>query len=255
MRPVVLRHDTPFPDPSHAWGDDSPAPGLLAVGGELSVARLHAAYGNGIFPWYSDGQPILWWSPAPRMVLHPAEFKLHPSLKKTLKKLLRDDRLVIRFDDDFAGVMRHCAQAQREGQAGTWITADMQTAYAQFHRAGFAHCITAWVDGQLAGGLYGVGVGQAVFGESMFHLQTDGSKLALCAMVAWARAHGVHQIDCQQNTRHLASLGAREVNRTVFVQRVRELAAHPTVPWRFEAVYWNALLNHVAHLGDEPRPT
>jgi leucyl/phenylalanyl-tRNA--protein transferase len=253
--PAVLQPNAPFPDPSLAWGGDSPAPGLLAVGGDLSVPRLLQAYGNGIFPWYSDGQPILWWSPAPRMVLYPGEFKLHPSLKKKLRQLLREQRLQIRVDHDFSNVIRHCANAQREGQDGTWITADMQAAYAQFHTAGFAHCMTAWVDGELAGGLYGVGLGQAVFGESMFHLQTDGSKLALCALVAWARANAIPQIDCQQNTRHLSSLGAREVDRGAFVQRVRVLAAKPAVQWQFEAVYWNELLNQTVHTSDERPPS
>ncbi len=237
-----LNPGDPFPDPARAWDDKQPAPGLLAAGGALDVDSLHRAYSSGIFPWFSEGQPILWWSTDPRMVLFTDEFKLHRSLRKTIARLLAEGRLEIRFDSAFDEVIRACATSARPGQAGTWIVPAMVAAYRAFHRAGFAHSVETWIDGRLAGGLYCVGIGRAVFGESMFTNLPDASKMALAALVAWCRHEGVTMIDCQQNTRHLGSLGAREIPREQFVRQVAATAVAAPAHWRFEPVYWNALL-------------
>jgi leucyl/phenylalanyl-tRNA--protein transferase len=229
-----LGADDPFPPVERALGAASGAPGLLAASGDLLPSRLIDAYRRGIFPWYSDGQPVLWWSPDPRMILRPAEFKLSPSLRKTLKRVLRDDAWEIRVDDDFAAVMRACAQAPRRGQRGTWITADVVEAYSSLHRVGDAHSIETWFEGQRVGGLYGVSFGRMFFGESMFAEVTDASKMALAALVGHLRRHEIEMIDCQQNTSHLASLGGREIARKAFVAHVRASVDAPPIPWRFD---------------------
>ena len=233
----------PFPAPDTAWDTLSPAPGLLAAGGTLDLARLHSAYSQGIFPWYSDDQPVLWWSPDPRMVLPLAEFRLHRSLRRVLQKFSQDPRCEIRVDHDFAAVIRACATTARQGQQGTWILPDMVDAYTALHAAGWAHSIETWIDGELVGGLYCMGLGRAVFGESMFALRTDASKIALAALVCLCRRQGVQLIDCQQNTRHLASLGAREMARAAFVAHVQQAQRHAPLQWNFEPLYWNALLS------------
>lgn len=232
----------PFPDTALAWDERQPAPGLLAAGGALDVASLHRAYSCGIFPWFSEGQPILWWSTDPRMVLFPAEFRLHRSLRKTLTRLLGEGRLEIRIDREFDEVIRACAGTPRAGQAGTWIVPQMVRAYGTFHRAGYAHSVESWIDGELAGGLYCVNIGQAVFGESMFTRVPDASKIALAALVAFCLEHGLGMIDCQQNTQHLTSLGAREIPRATFVAQVAQNVKKPSPPWRFEPIYWQRLL-------------
>jgi leucyl/phenylalanyl-tRNA---protein transferase len=232
----------PFPDPGLAWDDSQPAPGLLAAGGALDVDTLERAYSRGIFPWFSEGQPILWWSTDPRMVLQARDFRLHRSLRKTLGKFVSDPACEIRFDTAFDRVIRACATTPRTGQSGTWIVPAMVHAYEDFHRAGFAHSVETWIDGELAGGLYCVGLGKAVFGESMFTLIPDASKVALAALVAFCRQHGIQAIDCQQNTRHLASLGAREMPSSRFVEHVSREAPKAPPQWRFDPVYWHALL-------------
>ena len=237
-----LQPGDPFPDPEQAWNDQQPAPGLLAAGGALDVDTLQRAYARGIFPWFSEGQPILWWSTDPRMVLFTDEFRLHRSLRKTVARFAADARCEIRFDGDFDAVIRACATSERPGQSGTWIVPAMVSAYRDFHRAGYAHSVETWIDGRLAGGLYCVVVGHAVFGESMFTRVPDASKIALAALVAWARHAGIALIDCQQNTRHLASLGAREIPRAEFVQHARAQARRGPAPWQFEPVYWKAIL-------------
>jgi leucyl/phenylalanyl-tRNA--protein transferase len=237
-----LHPGDPFPDSSDAWDESQPAPGLLAAGGALDVDSLHRAYSRGIFPWFSEGQPILWWSTDPRMVLPTAEFRLHRSLRKTLAKFVADPRCEVRIDSDFDAVIRACAATPRAGQSGTWIVPAMVRAYQSFHRAGFAHSVETWIDGDLAGGLYCVGIGRAVFGESMFTRAPDASKIALAALVAFSRSSGIGLIDCQQNTRHLASLGAREIPRSLFVEHVSRESQKAPAQWRFEPVYWNALL-------------
>jgi len=239
-----LQPGDPFPDPAQAWDQRQPAPGLLAAGGALDVDSLQRAYANGIFPWFSEGQPILWWSTDPRMVLFTDAFRLHRSLRKTIARFAADPRCEIRFDGDFDAVIRACATSERPGQSGTWIVPAMVQAYQAFHRAGFAHSVETWIDGRLAGGLYCVALGRAVFGESMFTRMPDASKIALAALVAWCRNAQVRMIDCQQNTRHLASLGAREIPRAEFVRHVASQVRAAPAPWRFEPVYWDALLLH-----------
>jgi leucyl/phenylalanyl-tRNA--protein transferase len=243
MQLAYLEPDEPFPPLSAALGEGSAAPGLLCAGAELSVGRLVEAYSQGIFPWFSKGQPILWWSPDPRMVLRTDAFKLHPSMRKTLKRWLGDGSHEIRFDHDFTAVIGHCAARPRKGQRGTWIVPEMIEAYIALHRAGRAHSVEAWCDGQLIGGLYCVNLGQMVFGESMFSLRPDASKFALCALVAFCRAHGLPLIDCQQNTAHLASLGAAEVGRSAFLENVQSLLSQPAPAWHFNTRDWLSLLS------------
>jgi len=231
-----------FPPVAQAWGANDPAPGLLAAGGALDVPTLVAAYANGIFPWYSAGQPILWWSTDPRMVLPPASFRLHRSLRKTVQALLRDARLVIRMDHDFERVIRACAHTPRNGQQGTWILPAMVHAYTSLHRAGHAHSVETWIDGELAGGLYCVNLGAMVFGESMFSHHNNASKIALAALVAFAHEHALPLIDCQQNTPHLASLGGQLMARERFCHQVRQAITQRSPVWRFQPVYWKNLL-------------
>jgi len=244
-RPVLtwLAPGEALPPVTQAWGPDDPAPGLLAAGGSLDVESLQAAYRRGVFPWFSEGQPILWWSPDPRMVLPVAEFKLHRSLRKTLKRFADAPDCEIRIDSAFADVLRACAGSPRPGQSGTWIVAEMIDAYKRLHSQGVAHSVETWIGGRLVGGLYCVAIGRAVFGESMFAHETDTSKIALAALVALCRANGVRLIDCQQNTRHLASLGAHEIGRGGFVAQVAEAAGQTPPQWRFDPVYWKELLS------------
>ncbi|OYT92996.1 MAG: leucyl/phenylalanyl-tRNA--protein transferase [Burkholderiales bacterium PBB3] len=238
-----LTEGVPFPDPAQAWDQDSEAPGLLAIGGDLNPATLVDAYSHGIFPWFSVGQPILWWSPDPRMVLQTANFKLHRSLRKTISRFLTTPNCEIRIDSAFESVILACASSPRLGQAGTWIVPAMVQAYTNLHRAGFAHSIETWVDGKLEGGLYCVAVGNAVFGESMFARSTDASKLALSALVALCLEHGVALIDCQQNTGHLASLGAREIPRADFLAHIRQAQTDVGPVWQFSPLYWEHVLS------------
>ena len=242
---VPWLHDarTPLPPTQHALGRDSAAPGLLAAGGDLSPRRLAEAYTRGVFPWYSTGQPVLWWTPDPRMVLFTGEFKLSRSLRKTLARFVATPGCEIRFDTAFERVMTACAQTPRDGQDGTWIVPEMIAAYTAWHRLGAVHSVETWVDGELVGGLYGVNLGRMFFGESMFSWRTDASKIALAALVCFCRAHGIDLIDCQQNTGHLASLGAREVDRTTFEGLIapRVQAAGPS-RWAYDPRHWRHLL-------------
>jgi leucyl/phenylalanyl-tRNA--protein transferase len=240
---ALLRPGEPFPPVEQAWPAGSPAPGLLAAGGALDVGTLLAAYSAAIFPWFSRGEPILWWSPDPRMALDARGFCLHRSLRQSIRRFRADPACRIRMDSAFGQVIAACAQAPRRGQRGTWIVPEMQRAYGALHAAGHAHSVEVWVGERLAAGLYLVAIGRAVFGESMFTQINDGSKIALAALVAFARAHGIELIDCQQNTPHLAFMGAAEMPRAQFARRVAALAALPPPPrWRFEHVYWDALL-------------
>jgi leucyl/phenylalanyl-tRNA--protein transferase len=238
-----LEPSDPFPDVASAWGHADPIAGLLAAGGSLAVPNLLQAYGNAIFPWFSKGQPILWWSPDPRMVLEVAQFRLHRSLRKTLARFAADARCEIRIDHAFETVIARCSQAPRPGQSGTWIVPEMVRAYTALHRAGHAHSVETWIDGELVGGLYCVAIGHAVFGESMFARRPDASKIALAALVCLCRRYGISRIDCQQNTAHLASLGAHEMPRARFVAHVAQACRIPVPGWRFEPVYWNELLS------------
>ncbi len=231
-----------FPPVDMAWGAASPAPGLLAAGASLDADQLEQAYRQGIFPWYSAGQPVMWWSPDPRMVLQPAQFRLHRSLRQSLRRWLARPGVELVFDRDFPQVMARCASQQRPGQRGTWIVPGIVQAYTALHRRGLAHSAELWQDGQLVAGLYFVALGRAVFGESMFTSVRDGSKMALSLLVSVAHHHGVGMIDCQQNTRHLASLGAAELQRAQFLDHVRRAQDLPAIDWARETLYWNALL-------------
>jgi leucyl/phenylalanyl-tRNA--protein transferase len=255
----VLQHNLCFPPVSQALRSPN---GLLAAGGDLSAARLLEAYRHGIFPWFSEGEPILWWSPDPRMVLFPQEFKVTRSLRKTL----RNGRYEVRTDSAFEQVMRACA-APREGasrgcdtvrdsdgcgsnrhaalpapegsaspcQGGTWIHEEMIAAYCELHRLGYAHSVETWLDGELAGGLYGMALGRMFYGESMFSFRTDASKIALAHLAAQLERWNFGLIDCQMNTPHLASLGAREIPRKEFIARLQDLINYtPVTAWQFD---------------------
>ena len=222
-----LVQDPVFPPPDYA--DPS---GLLAVGGDLSSERLMEAYRAGIFPWYSDDQPILWWSPDPRLVLELDNFKMSRSLRKIVEKGIFE----VTFDQAFEEVIRTCASLPRAGQSGTWITNEMQGAYIHLHGLGYAHSVESWFGGKLAGGLYGVSLGKAFFGESMFHLKSDASKVALATLVKKLRNWDFHFIDSQMTTEHMLSLGAKEVPRRIFLKRLQSALRHPTKRgrWRID---------------------
>jgi leucyl/phenylalanyl-tRNA--protein transferase len=200
-----------FPDPELAEED-----GLLGVGGDLSPERLLLAYGNGIFPWYSKGEPIMWWSPDPRCVLHPDKLKISTSLRQALKKANYE----VRFDTCFDEVIGHCALTKRKGQRSTWITNEMVAAYIRLHKLGFAHSTEIFMDGELAGGLYGVSIGRTYSGESMFHLRPEASKIALYHLVERLKEWKFPLIDCQVTNQHLLSLGAEEMPRKAFLKQV-----------------------------------
>lgn len=234
-----------FPDVKLTWGGATSAPGLLAAGGSLAVESLLRAYSAGIFPWFSGDQPILWWSPSPRMVLNVDHFKLHRSLKKTIEKFRTGTACEIRIDSSFREVIQSCAASPREGQSGTWIVNEMIDAYDALHQAGFAHSVETWVDGQLQGGLYCVSIGHYVFGESMFSRSSDSSKIALSALVAFCRQHQMPHIDCQQNTKHLKSLGAREIPRAEFLIQLQNHIGRAPPDWKFDPLYWQQLIPSV----------
>lgn len=206
-----------------------PARAPLAVGGELSAASLKAAYSAGVFPWYSEGEPVQWWCPDPRFVLRPEDARLSDSLRKTLRSAAWE----VACDVDFEGVMRACAEQPRPGQSGTWITEEMVKAYCALHREGLAHSVEVRRDGRLVGGLYGVALGTVFHGESMFHRVTDASKVAFAHLVSRLGAAGFRLIDCQVPTRHLASLGALSVRRSEFLRALAEWRKErpPGDPW------------------------
>lgn len=227
-RPVIpwLRPDAPFPPIEASLAEPN---GLLAASDDLTPARLLDAYRRGIFPWYSRDQPVLWWSPDPRMVLFVDEFRVARSLRKRLKQ----QRFEIRADTSFRAVIESCATAPRPGQAGTWITPAIVDAYASLHGAGNAHSVEAWRDGKLVGGLYGVAIGRMFFGESMFAHEPDASKIALVHLIAILRMRRFPLVDCQQQTAHLATFGARPIARRAFAERVAALvhSSDPDGPW------------------------
>ena len=214
-----LSRELVFPDPREA----EPS-GLLAVGGDLGSGRLLLAYSMGIFPWYGEGQPILWWSPDPRCVLDLDD--LHVS--RRLRRVLNQGRFDVTFDADFRGVIRACASVDRHGQDGTWITPEMEQAYVRLHDTGLAHSAECWRGGELVGGIYGVALGRGFFGESMFHRAADASKVALARLVERLAGWGFHFIDAQVTTSHMLSLGAREVPREAFLASLDEALRHPT---------------------------
>lgn len=224
----VLGPSDPFPPVDRALADPN---GLLAAGGGLSVARLIDGYARGIFPWFSHGDPVLWWTPDPRMVLVPEELRVSRSLARRLRK----GGFVVTADTRFADVLAACA-APRRDDAGTWLVPAMRRAYAALHEAGVAHSIEVWMDGELAGGLYGVALGRMFFGESMFSRRTDGSKIAMAALARQMRAWDMPLIDCQLETDHLSSLGARLIPRREFTRLVDDLVRRPATParWRLD---------------------
>src|SRR5690606_27090624 len=225
LMPVYeLPEEIAFPDPTLAEPD-----GLLAVGGDLSAERLLTAYALGIFPWPHRGWPMLWFSPDPRMVLFPAELKLSRSLRQSIRK----GRYEIRFDTDFAGVIANCAKVKRPGQRGTWISKPMVKAYTELHKLGFAHCAEAWLEGRLVGGVYGVSLGAAYFGESMFALEPDASNVAFAALVAKLTEWEFRFIDAEVHTANLERFGARLIPRVEYLQRLEKALQIPTRrgPW------------------------
>ncbi len=232
MRLPWLDLDTPFPDPETALTEREGAAGLLAAGADLSPERLLDAYRHGIFPWFSDGQPVLWWSTDPRMVLRTDDFRLSHSLRKTLKKI---DRSVleggpweVRFDSAFASVMQECARP-RPDSGGTWISPQIIDGYCGLHRLGFAHSAELWHEGRLVGAAYGVCIGRMFYGESMFARVPDASKIALAYLVHFLRCEGVALIDCQQQTSHLATLGARPIRRADFLAQMQAATRQPSI--------------------------
>lgn len=214
-----LPKDIVFPPPHLAEHD-----GLLAVGGDLSVKRLLLAYSMGIFPWYSVDSPILWWSPDPRLVLFPGELKISRSLRQTIRK----GTYSVTMDSAFEEVIRTCAGIHRTDKGGTWITEDMMRAYIRLHKAGFAHSVESWADGELCGGLYGVSLGSVFFGESMFAQRNDASKVAFSGLVERLQEWGCSVIDCQVTTAHLRRFGAREISRDEFLALLDEGLKQPT---------------------------
>jgi leucyl/phenylalanyl-tRNA--protein transferase len=223
-----LDADDPFPPVDLALRDPN---GLLAAGADLSTARLLDAYAQGIFPWFSSEDPLLWWSPDPRMVLYVSDLRISRSLRRTI----RSGRFHVTADSAFARVMAGCA-APRPGQDGTWITPDMTVAYGRLFELGYAHSVEAWEGDRLVGGLYGVALGRMFFGESMFSAVSDASKVAFAHLMRQFARWGVPLVDCQMPTRHLASLGAREIPREEFLRHVRRLVNEPAlpVPWRLD---------------------
>ena len=223
-----LERDDPFPLTRTALKQPN---GLLAAGADLTPERLIEAYSLGVFPWFNADEPVLWWSPDPRMVLFPAELKV----ARSLKKVVRNRPYEVRLDTAFSQVMQGCAQP-REGQSGTWISPMMTDAYTRLHEMGVAHSAETWIDGKLAGGLYGVALGRMFYGESMFTEVTDASKIAFVHLVWQLKRWGFGMIDCQMKTAHLETFGAREIPRSDFMRRVSKLIQYSPAPtlWRFD---------------------
>jgi leucyl/phenylalanyl-tRNA---protein transferase len=235
-RKTIAWLDSPrdFPDTCHAL--EHPA-GLLAASDEIGTDWLLASYPKGIFPWYSPGEPVLWWSTSPRAVLYTDEFKLHRSLSKTMRRAALSGQHSIRMNTDFEQVIRACAEP-RPGQEGTWITEEVLQAYLGLHELGHAHSVEHWQGEKLVGGLYCVAFGRMVYGESMFSRQTDASKIAFATFVYWLKARNVHIIDCQQATRHLMSMGARTVDRKLFEAEIEKSITQPALSWEPRELEW-----------------
>jgi len=226
---AALEDDDPFPPLEQALQEPN---GLLAIGGDLTPPRLLEAYRHGIFPWFNDDNPILWWSPDPRMVLFPDELKVSRSLAKRLKQ----QDYEVRYDTAFREVIQACAASPRPRQGGTWISPEMVEAYCRLFGLGYAHSAETWMDGELAGGLYGVAIGRMFYGESMFHRRPDASKIAFVHLVRQLQQQGCGMIDCQMKTAHLERFGAREIARNKFVGKLAEWVNYPQTPgpWRYD---------------------
>ncbi len=216
-----LNDDDCFFPPADRASDE----GLLAFGGDLSPQRLIVAYANGIFPWYNEDEPLLWWSLDPRLVIRPGEMRVSKSLKRTIKS----GKFEVRIDTNFREIMLHCAETPRKEQEGTWIQDEMVDAYCELHKLGIAHSFESYQDGELVGGLYGVSIGKAFFGESMFHTVADASKVAFYHLHQFLQEHGFKLIDCQQETEHLKSLGAYAVSRKDFLDELKTLTVEPSL--------------------------
>lgn len=214
-----LPEEIVFPHPEEAEKD-----GLLAVGGDLRPERLLTAYANGIFPWYADENPVLWWSPDPRLILYPEEIKV----SKSLKQSLRSKKIKVSADTAFEQVIRACAVVPRGDDEGTWIVDEMLEAYIRLHQLGFAHSIEVWKDEKLVGGLYGVSIGAAFFGESMFYKERDASKVALFHLCEFCKRKGIELIDAQVQTDHLQRMGAVLIPREHFLEKLEDLVQKPT---------------------------
>ncbi len=245
--PYILDNENSslFPDVELALTEPD---GLLAVGGDLSVKRLIAAYQQGIFPWYSEGQPILWWSPDPRMVLKPAEIKVSRSLAKTIRK----QDVQITFDQNFKDVISACSESRLEKgkrQDETWILDDMIEAYIKLHETGYAHSVECWQDGQLVGGLYGIAIGKVFFGESMFTRISDASKIAFVFLANQLEQWNFKLIDCQVYTSHLESLGATMIPRQQFLSLIQQytIINNENTKWQVDPDLTNYVINHIAN--------
>lgn len=213
---LILDRHTPFPPLQKALAEPN---GLIAIGGDLSASRLLSAYRQGIFPWFSPGEPVLWWSPDPRMVLFPEQVVIN----RSLRKIIQQQRFELRINTAFEQVMQACALTPRHGQAGTWIVPEMIAAYTQLHAMGYAHSVEAWQHNTLVGGCYGIKIGRMFYGESMFHHVSNASKVAFAHMVEWLQMQQVGMIDCQMHTPLLASFGAYEIPREPFIERLLSL--------------------------------
>jgi leucyl/phenylalanyl-tRNA--protein transferase len=231
MPVFLLSEQLAFPPPQLAGKE-----GLLAVGGDLSLKRLLLAYRMGIFPWYAQGEPILWWSPDPRLVLYPDELHISRSLLKTLRK----GQFRVTLDTAFTRVMQACAQSRKRSEQGTWIMPEMIEAYGRLKDAGYAHSVECWHENRLVGGLYGVSLGRCFFGESMFSEVSNASKIALVHLAAFLKSHAFHFIDCQIKTSHLVRLGAREITRAQFLQQLRRALKNKTLRGRWDSAICTA---------------
>jgi leucyl/phenylalanyl-tRNA--protein transferase len=227
--PPLSDYSYSFPNPRFASDE-----GLLAYGGDLSSTRILTAYRNGIFPWYSEGDPILWWSPDPRLVLYPERFKV----RKSFRRVLRSGRFTVTFDHRFADVIRYCATVPREGQNGSWIVPQMQEAYIRLHEEGYAHSVEVYKEGELVGGLYGLSMGKAFFGESMFSLVPDASKVAFKALSDVLAQRGYDFIDCQMRTDHMVGLGAIEIPRAQFLDALEATLQKPSHIGSWRELIW-----------------
>ena len=228
--PPLSKYAYTFPNPRHASDE-----GLLAYGGDLSSSRLLTAYRNGIFPWYNEDDPILWWSPNPRLLLYPENFKM----RKSFKRVLRSGKFTVTFDRCFAEVITYCANIPREGQDTSWITSDIEEAYKRLHEEGFAHSVEVFFEGELVGGLYGLAMGKAFFGESMFSLVSDASKVAFKALSDVLGLRGYDFIDCQMQTDHMLGLGAEVVPRDTFLDALQIALTKPSDLGSWQHFKWS----------------
>lgn len=256
MRLAWLGTDDPFPSVDQALEDP---PGLLAVGADLSVSRLRQAYTQGIFPWFNPGEPILWWSPDPRMVLRCKSMHLSHSMRKRMRQIARqqslgDMRITVTVDCAFDQVMAACALTSRHETSHTWISDEMFQAYRSWHQAGEAHSVETWMDGRLAGGLYGVCLGRMFYGESMFARQTDASKIALAHLVRYLARSGCELIDCQMQTSHLSSMGAETMARDAFIKHVHHAVRQPQIDWQPGWIDDIGALHPLTHIEQAAKP-